>query len=98
MEECIKFLEAEAHCIASDRELCRWVRLANLADDVGIQFSIEDPSFCNGLEDGGVRFVLRGFKSQLHKYSTECPDCSTSRRSFNMSLASCRLFTIYQLI
>lgn len=69
LEDCTRVLEAAN--IHSDWIICRWVHLQHLADDVAVQFSIEDPSSCVGLDNASVRFALQGFESQLRNSSKE---------------------------
>jgi hypothetical protein len=70
MEECLRILETPTGGLPSDKILCRWVCLQHIADDVSIQFSIEDPAACDGLDDPKMRFAIQGFEGQLKACSS----------------------------
>jgi hypothetical protein len=65
LDDCLQVLESATGSADSDEIICRWVRLQHLADDVGVQFSLEDPASCPGLDNPSVRFVLKCFESKL---------------------------------
>lgn len=65
MEECLKVLEISPDAVASDQIFCQWIRLQHIADDISIQFSIEDLAACEGLDDPKMRFAIQGFEGQL---------------------------------
>ncbi len=78
LDNCLEILETSSEAIPSDLILCHWVRLQHISDDVGMQFSIEDPATCNGLDDPKVRFAMNGFESQLQSCSeTKIPKTGT---------------------
>jgi len=65
MDECLKILEVSPDAASSDEIFCQWIRLQHIADDVGTQFSIEDPAACAGLDDSKMRFAIKGLEGQL---------------------------------
>ncbi len=67
MDQCLTVLETSADALESDKTLCQWVRLQHISDDVSMQFSIEDPTACAGLDDPKLRFAIQGFEGQLEK-------------------------------
>jgi len=70
LENCLQQLENSENALASDKTLCHWVRLQHLVDDVGIHLFVEDPSACRGLDDIGIRFVVKSFDGELDRICT----------------------------
>ena len=67
MEECLQFLETSSDALPSDHVLCHWVRVQHIADEIGEQFSIEDPTNLNASDDIKIRFMVHDFDAQLQK-------------------------------
>ena len=86
LEECLQVLESSSEVVAPDRILCHWVRLQHISDDVSMQFSIEDPATCNGLEDPKVRFAMQGFESQLRACSEQLEPKSGTRMTVEVAV------------
>lgn len=68
LEECLQALEVPT-ALPSDRILCHWVRITQVADEVSEQFTIEEPTDSKGLDDVKIKFVVQGFETKLQKCS-----------------------------
>ncbi|KAI0855821.1 hypothetical protein F4860DRAFT_495207 [Xylaria cubensis] len=73
MTECMDILESSPEAAPSDRYLCHLVWTHRLAEEVGIQFSMDDPSIFVNVTDQKVQYALRGFERDLAKYSDNIP-------------------------
>lgn len=73
MTECMDILESSPEAAPSDRYLCHLVWTHRLAEDVGIQFSMDDPSIFVNVTEQKVQYALRGFERDLAKYSENIP-------------------------
>ncbi|KAI1122508.1 hypothetical protein F5Y10DRAFT_72395 [Nemania abortiva] len=74
MTECMDILESSPEAAPSDRYLCHLVWTHRLAEEVGIQFSMDDPSIFVNITETKVQYALRGFERDLDKYSRSIPD------------------------
>ncbi|KAI0894756.1 hypothetical protein F4806DRAFT_470476 [Annulohypoxylon nitens] len=73
MTECMDILESSPDTAPTDRYLCHLVWTHRLAEDVGIQFSMDDPSVFVNVSEQKVQYALRGFERDLAKYSESIP-------------------------
>ncbi|XDG06955.1 hypothetical protein ABKA04_006570 [Annulohypoxylon sp. FPYF3050] len=73
MTECMDILESSPDAAPTDRYLCHLVWTHRLAEDVGIQFSMDDPSVFVNVSEQKVQYALRGFERDLAKYSESIP-------------------------
>ncbi|KAI0868555.1 hypothetical protein GGS24DRAFT_206970 [Hypoxylon argillaceum] len=73
MTECMDILESSPEAAPSDRYLCHLVWTHRLAEEVGIQFSMDDPSIFVDITAYKVQYALRGFERDLQKYSKNIP-------------------------
>ncbi|KAI0512564.1 hypothetical protein F5B22DRAFT_307752 [Xylaria bambusicola] len=69
MTECMDILESSPEAAPSDKYLCHLVWTHRLAEEVGIQFSMDDPSVFINITEQKVQYALRGFERDLVKYS-----------------------------
>ncbi|MCJ1403494.1 hypothetical protein MMC11_006717 [Xylographa trunciseda] len=67
LEECLQLLETSAGALPSDQVLCHWIRAQRIADEVGEQFNIEDPTRLSGLDDIRIKSMVQGFEAQLRE-------------------------------
>ncbi|KAL8745870.1 MAG: hypothetical protein Q9190_002044 [Brigantiaea leucoxantha] len=72
MDECLELLETSPDALKSDGMLCQWIRLQRLADDVGIQTSVEDSSSA-GISDPKIQYALKGFERQMKDWEKQKP-------------------------
>ncbi|KAI1414754.1 hypothetical protein F5Y13DRAFT_187949 [Hypoxylon sp. FL1857] len=73
MTECMDILESSPQAAPTDRYLCHLVWTHRLAEDVGIQFSMDDPTVFVNVSEQKVQYALRGFERDLAKYSESIP-------------------------
>ncbi|KAI0125820.1 hypothetical protein BJ170DRAFT_656840 [Xylariales sp. AK1849] len=73
MTECMDILESSPEAAATDKYLCHLVWTHRLAEEVGIQFSLDDPSTTVNVAEPKVQYALRGFERDLNKYSDSIP-------------------------
>ncbi|KAI1461852.1 hypothetical protein F4805DRAFT_411181 [Annulohypoxylon moriforme] len=73
MTECMDILESSPQAAPTDKYLCHLVWTHRLAEDVGIQFSMDDPSVFVNVSEQKVQYALRGFERDLAKYSDSIP-------------------------
>lgn len=97
MAECMDVLESSPDAAPTDKYLCHLVWCHKLAEDVGIQFSMDDPSTAVSIADARTQYALRAFERELDKYRKSIPDdmllrkctplISSSLKSRNTSFA-----------
>ncbi|KAI1274359.1 hypothetical protein F5Y07DRAFT_217182 [Xylaria sp. FL0933] len=73
MTECMDILESSPEAAPSDKYLCHLVWTHRLAEEVGIQFSMDDPSIFVNITEQKVQYALRGFERDLARYSESIP-------------------------
>lgn len=73
MTECIDILESSPEAAPTDKFLCHLVWTHRLAEEVGIQFSMDDPSSFVNVAEPKVQYALRAFERELTKYSDGIP-------------------------
>ncbi|KAI9680949.1 MAG: hypothetical protein M1829_001029 [Trizodia sp. TS-e1964] len=74
MGECLDVLESSPDASHSDRLLCQWVRVQHIADEVGLEFSMDDPTASAPISDTKVQFSLKGFERQLEEWKSQLTD------------------------
>lgn len=88
MDECIDILQTSRDAQPSDKILIHWAKLSHIAEEVGFQFSMDDPSSSAFLTDTKVQFALKGFESQLDQWRREiAPENYT--RKYDPSFSFC---------
>jgi hypothetical protein len=73
MAECMEVLESSADAALTDKFLCQLVRSQRIAEDVGMQFCMDDPSAQVNIADSKVQYALRGFERDLEHWSIHVP-------------------------
>ncbi|RFU25659.1 hypothetical protein B7463_g10687, partial [Scytalidium lignicola] len=73
MADCIDVLETSPDAAPSDKLLCQWVRSQHIAEDVGTQFSMDDPLANVNISDLKVQYALKGFERDLENWSSHVP-------------------------
>ncbi|KAM3086771.1 hypothetical protein ACMFMG_000895 [Clarireedia jacksonii] len=69
----VELLETSHDAAPTDRILCQWVRSQRIAEEVGIQFSMDDPLATVSMSDQKVVYALKGFEKDLEKWSNQIP-------------------------
>ena len=70
IEECLEFFATSTDILPYDGWLCDLVRNQHIAEEVSIQFSMDDPASTISLEDPKVKFLLKSFEQQLENWPT----------------------------
>ncbi|KAI1498339.1 hypothetical protein F5X99DRAFT_326877 [Biscogniauxia marginata] len=73
MTECMDILESSPDAAPTDRYFCHLVWTHRLAEEVGIQFSMDDPTVFVNITEQKVQYALRGFERDLAKYTDSIP-------------------------
>jgi Fungal specific transcription factor domain len=73
MTECVEVLETSPEAAPSDKFLCQWVRSQKIAEEVGTQFSMDDPFATVTISDPKVQYALKGFERDLQLWSDRIP-------------------------
>ncbi|KAI1259299.1 hypothetical protein F5Y18DRAFT_312370 [Xylariaceae sp. FL1019] len=73
MNECVDILSSSPEAAPTDRYLCHLVWTHRLAEEVGVQFSMDDPTVFINITDQKVQYALRGYEQNLAKYSDNVP-------------------------
>lgn len=77
--DCVQVLETSPEALPSDKSLCQWIRSQQIAEEVGTQFSMDDPGATVTLADPKIQYALKGFERDLEKWSSQIPPESVSR-------------------
>lgn len=73
MAECMDILEASPDAAPTDKYFCHLVWTHHLAEEVGIQFTLDDPSNVVSLADGRTQHTLKAFERDLDKHRAAVP-------------------------
>ena len=72
--ESVDVLESSPEAAPTDRFLCQLVWTHKLAEEVGIQFSMDDPASTPNIADARTQYALKGFERELERYTTSIPE------------------------
>ncbi|KAI9743128.1 MAG: hypothetical protein M1818_003423 [Claussenomyces sp. TS43310] len=73
LQECVEVLATSPDAAQSDKTLCQWVRSQHIAEEVGIQFSMDDPFATVNISDSKVQYALKGFERDLALWREQIP-------------------------
>ena len=73
MTECVEVLESSPDAAPSDKYLCHLVWTHRMAEEVGQQFSMDDPTTVINIADPRTQYALRGFERELERYKSTIP-------------------------
>jgi hypothetical protein len=73
MAECVDVLETSPEAAPTDKILCQWVRVQHIAEDVSLQFQMDDPMATVNIADSKVQYALKGFERDLDHWSKQVP-------------------------
>lgn len=82
MAECLDVLEASPEAAPSDKYFCHLVRTHQLAEEIGFQFCMDDPTVTVNLSDYMTQHKVRGFERELEKHRQEVTRDLMQRRFF----------------
>lgn len=80
MDESVKLLLDSPDAYPSDRALVEWVKLAHIGEEIGFQFSMDDPLTNISIDEPRVQFALKGFETRLDEWRKEVPSKVYSRK------------------
>lgn len=81
MDECIDILRNSPNSLPSDKLLCHWMKLAHISEEIGFQFSMDDPATNVTITDPKIQYALKGFKRQLDEWQREVAPEDYTRKS-----------------
>ncbi|KAK1970698.1 hypothetical protein LY78DRAFT_569408 [Colletotrichum sublineola] len=87
MAESMEVLQTSADAAPTDKYFCHLVWTHRLAEEVGIQFSMDDPGIVPNITDSRTQYALRMLERDLEKYSSSVPKeemQSTLRMAFHV--------------
>ncbi|KAI9836313.1 MAG: hypothetical protein M1837_003420 [Sclerophora amabilis] len=90
VDDCIECLESDPEAYPSDKLLCQWVRIQHIGEEIGDQFSMDDPCAVIGISDLKTQYALKGFERQFDEWnvqlSKECrtPDLTLNSHIINL--------------
>ncbi|KAL7946699.1 hypothetical protein V8C42DRAFT_293674 [Trichoderma barbatum] len=87
MTECLEILETSPDAAPTDKYFCHLVWTHRLAEEVGSQFSLDDPSTMVNITDARTQYALRALERDLDKYIASIPKNlmqHTLRLNFNV--------------
>jgi hypothetical protein len=67
-DECLELLATAPDALPSDKWLCHLIRIQHIAEDVGFQFSMDDPASVISLTDTKTQYHLKAFERQLEEW------------------------------
>lgn len=67
-DECVEVLTSSPDALSSDKYLCHLVRGQHIAEDIGLEFSMDDPASQVSLTDTKTQFHLKSFERQLAEW------------------------------
>ena len=94
MADCIEALESSPDAADSDKVLCQWVRSQHIAEEIGTQFSMDDPMANVSIADSKIQYALKGFERELDKWTSQVPTGIQSRKSLNNRHSSRKNLTL----
>lgn len=67
-DECVEILTSAPDALPSDKSLCHLVRGQHLTEDIGLEFSMDDPASLLLLTDPKTQYHLKAFERQLMEW------------------------------
>ncbi|KLU85074.1 hypothetical protein MAPG_04106 [Magnaporthiopsis poae ATCC 64411] len=83
MTECLEVLQSSPDAAPTDPYFCHLVWTHRLAEEVGIQFNMEDPTAVIDLADPRTRHAIKGFERDIERYRAAVPP-ALMRPSLNL--------------
>ncbi|KJZ77851.1 hypothetical protein HIM_02488 [Hirsutella minnesotensis 3608] len=73
MSECLEVLASSPDAAPTDQYFCHLVWTHRMADEIGMQFSMDDPGVVVNVTDARTRYALRALERELEKYRESVP-------------------------
>ena len=84
-DECLEILASAPDAQPTDRWLCHLVRIQHIAEEVGLQFSMDDPASVVSLADTKTQYHLKAFERQLHEWKQQ-PTPNVAKRELPLKI------------
>lgn len=81
MDECIEVLDTAESALPSDKVLVQHVLLQHINEEIGNQFSMDDPSAPVTISDSKVQMSVRAFERVLEDWALAVPKKMFIRKS-----------------
>lgn len=81
MQECLDILSTSPDAAPTDRTLCHLVWTHRVAEEIGVQFSMDDPSIHVDVSEPKVQHALKGFERDVTRYQEAIPAHEKRRES-----------------
>ena len=82
-DECIEVLSSSSEALPSDKWLCHMIKAQHISEDVGFQFSMDDPASMISLNDTKTQYHLKAFERQLSDWKSAIKFDSTPREGWS---------------
>jgi hypothetical protein len=89
-DECLELLDTAPDALPSDKWLCHLVRIQHIAEEVGFQFSMDDPASVVSLTDAKTQYHLKAFEKQLEDWQQHATMDISQRKAFPLLVDSFR--------
>ncbi|KAM7205501.1 hypothetical protein V8F20_003085 [Naviculisporaceae sp. PSN 640] len=73
MAECVDVLESSPDAAPTDKYLCQLIWAHRLAEEVGVQFSMDDPASAPNIAEPRTQYALKGFERELERHVSSVP-------------------------
>ncbi|KAF3483938.1 uncharacterized protein GIQ15_03262 [Arthroderma uncinatum] len=73
MDESVQMLLDSPDAYPSDRALVEWAKLAHIGEEIGFQFSMDDPLTNVSITEPRIQYALKGFEGRLDEWRREVP-------------------------
>jgi hypothetical protein len=81
VNECMDVLKSSPEAVPTDKYLCHLVWTHRVAEEVGIEFSMDDPASTPDLAEARTQHVLNWFERELERYRNAIPKEIQQRKS-----------------
>ena len=82
MDESLEILQNSPDALPSDKVLVHWVKLVHIGEEIGFQFSMDDPATNVAITDPKIQYALKGFERRLDEWRKDVPSDHYSRQSY----------------
>lgn len=82
MTESLELLRTSADAYPTDKYFCHLVWTHRMAEDIGVQLSMDDPDTAVNIMDARTQYTLRGLERDLDKYIAAVPTEMMQRELF----------------
>jgi RalA-binding protein 1 len=73
MDESLQLLQSSPDAAPTDAYFCHLVWTHHLSEEVGVQFSLDDPTTDISMNDPRTQYILKGLEQELKRYKEKVP-------------------------